>query len=836
MKRQNKYHFFFGGFRNSLYLCNVVWLRLYDFAECLKKRYFTNYNIKVMKKLLLMKTMLLLCALIVGSSSVWATDVVIFSAAGGGDVPSDWTLIGTDKGSYWLLDAGGTDNITTSAYDLSAYDKATITAQVATYGSGTNSHAKIEISYDGGTSFTEETTQGNPTSSTFVDISYELQNLSNNVVIRVSNSIASGKGLRFKNFVLTGTSSKTAAGLAYSTAKYATTFGAAFATPELTNPNGLAVTYATSDATVADVNASTGAVTIKNKIGSATITASTEGDATHSAGNASYTIYVFEHDGSAANNAYTVTEAKTFIANSLFDADTQYYLKGIVSSVGTYSSTNKTITYYISDNGASTGSMTVFQGKGLNGADFAEKEDMQVLDQVTLLGKFLYYNSSTPQIVESQQVSFKRKADAELVAIADFDMIRDTEKNAETLFTITSTGQISYESSDETIAKVEGGKLKALAVGTATITISSAANDDYNAGSDEVVVTVKNRDAVIPEGASVGGFTKITSESELTDGDYLIVCESQNVAFNGKLETLDATSNYINVTISSNTIASSDATNDAVFTYDATAKTLLSNSGKYIGRTQNKNGLDAGTTAMTNTITFNGDGDAVITSSAGPSLQFNKTSGQTRFRYFTGTQEEVQLYKKSAATSYDITIGATGYKTLISAISATLPAGVTAYKAVSTDAGKIQLTSVASIKAGSAYVLKGAAGNHTLTVTDSPEEPTGNILEVSTDETSNGVYVLSNGSNGVGFYKWMGGSLGAGRAIVPASAVIGGARDFLGFEFETTAIENVKTQNVDGQFFDGAKCGAAIYNLAGQRVAQPTKGLYIVNGRKVIIK
>ena len=27
-----------------------------------------------------------------------------------------------------------------------------------------------------------------------------------------------------------------------------------------------------------------------------------------------------------------------------------------------------------------------------------------------------------------------------------------------------------------------------------------------------------------------------------------------------------------------------------------------------------------------------------------------------------------------------------------------------------------------------------------------------------------------------------------------------------------------------------------VYNLAGQRVANPTKGLYIVNGRKVVIK
>jgi hypothetical protein len=155
---------------------------------------------------------------------------------------------------------------------------------------------------------------------------------------------------------------------------------------------------------------------------------------------------------------------------------------------------------------------------------------------------------------------------------------------------------------------------------------------------------------------------------------------------------------------------------------------------------------------------------------------------------------------------------------------------LTAYKAVSAGEGKIQLTSVASIKAGCAYVLKGTAStDYTLTVTDTPEEPTGNILEVSDENTSNGVYVLANGTSGPGFYKWMGGSLGAGRAIVPASAVSSSAREYLEFSFDNdvTAIEAVKTQNVENDQF---------FNLAGQRVAQPTKGLYIVNGKKVVIK
>ena len=107
MKRQNKYHFFFGGFRNSLYLCNVVWLRLYDFAEYLKKRYFTNYNIKVMKKLLLMKTMLLLCALIVGSSSVWA-GTITFSELGLEN--SVQYLDPFDGGDFTVTFAGGAND------------------------------------------------------------------------------------------------------------------------------------------------------------------------------------------------------------------------------------------------------------------------------------------------------------------------------------------------------------------------------------------------------------------------------------------------------------------------------------------------------------------------------------------------------------------------------------------------------------------------------------------------------------------------------------------------------------------------------------------------------
>ena len=79
----------------------------------------------------------------------------------------------------------------------------------------------------------------------------------------------------------------------------------------------------------------------------------------------------------------------------------------------------------------------------------------------------------------------------------------------------------------------------------------------------------------------------------------------------------------------------------------------------------------------------------------------------------------------------------------------------------------------------------------------------------------------------MGFVRVKGGvKIPAGKAYLNI-ATPPAARDFIGFDEETTAIEAIQ-QN--------AKADNQYFNLAGQRVAQPTKGLYIVNGKKVIIK
>ncbi len=87
--------------------------------------------------------------------------------------------------------------------------------------------------------------------------------------------------------------------------------------------------------------------------------------------------------------------------------------------------------------------------------------------------------------------------------------------------------------------------------------------------------------------SSAAYYVKVTSTDDLEDGDYLIVYESGNVAFNGALETLDAVSNTIAVTIANNKIAATDETNASKFIIEDNLSKLKTASGKYIGVSSN---------------------------------------------------------------------------------------------------------------------------------------------------------------------------------------------------------------------------------------------------------
>ena len=157
-------------------------------------------------------------------------------------------------------------------------------------------------------------------------------------------------------------------------------------------------------------------------------------------------------------------------------------------------------------------------------------------------------------------------------------------------------------------------------------------------------------------------FAKVTRELQDWSGDYLIVYEDEDVAFNGSLQTLDAASNTVEVTISNGIIiASSDEVNSAKFTIAAVegGYSIKSASGKYIGKDDNDNGMDESTEYdenYVNEISYNEEeGEIDIVGSGGAHLRFNSASNQNRFRYYKSStytvQEGIQLYKYVGSVS-----------------------------------------------------------------------------------------------------------------------------------------------------------------------------------------
>ena len=112
------------------------------------------------------------------------------------------------------------------------------------------------------------------------------------------------------------------------------------------------------------------------------------------------------------SDPYNVAEAIATIKAGTAPT-TQVYLTGIISDVAFYNDQYKSITYYISDDGKSK-DMQVYSGKGLNGADFASKEDLKVGQKVTILGKIMkFVDKNKNEIMEVDKTSSIVKIEGE---------------------------------------------------------------------------------------------------------------------------------------------------------------------------------------------------------------------------------------------------------------------------------------------------------------------------------------------------------------------------------------------------------------------------------------
>ena len=157
-------------------------------------------------------------------------------------------------------------------------------------------------------------------------------------------------------------------------------------------------------------------------------------------------------------------------------------------------------------------------------------------------------------------------------------------------------------------------------------------------------------------------FEKVTAEPADWSGEYLLVYE--NSATEAYVWTgVDAASNYTTATITAGAIEVADAVTIKIAAMEGGYSVLVNggtNVGKYIYGTSNNNALKFGTDPTLNTFAYT-DGHVVMTS--GEIMAFNKTSGQTRFRYFKSTTISgntnmyiyPQLYEKVAGAEVPAT-------------------------------------------------------------------------------------------------------------------------------------------------------------------------------------
>ena len=147
------------------------------------------------------------------------------------------------------------------------------------------------------------------------------------------------------------------------------------------------------------------------------------------------------------------------------------------------------------------------------------------------------------------------------------------------------------------------------------------------------------------------------------------------------------------------------------------------------------------------------------------------------------------------------------------------------------------LTRVTEVPAGEGLYIAGTPGRHEIPQTETSmfyanllkgvTEP----ISISPTDGNYTNFIPSNGKYGVGFYTLSStGTLDAGKAYLQLSTASVAGVKALKIEFDENddptgiAITPASTEK------------QTIYNLAGQRVSQPQKGIHIINGKKVLTK
>ena len=375
-----------------------------------------------------------------------------------------------------------------------------------------------------------------------------------------------------------------------------------------------------------------------------------------------YNFVTIEHAGTEAD-PYTVADARNAIDANI--GVNGVYAKGIVTRNTYFNQTNGYISYYISDDGNNTMELEAYNGLNIGGEPFESQDDIQVGDIVVIYGNLKKHNTTYEFDAENQLVSLERpQSTAHVIAegtlthvtisglwdgdLNDITLGDEVEEDTYVYFTLAAETGYTLDSESVSVLDASNNEVQ--------LTENQGSWSFYMPNSSVTINATATQGSVPP--VTGDKYVKVTSATDLTSGQYLIVYEEGAVAFDGSLTTLDAVGNTIEVTLNNSEIAVTNETAAAEFTIDVNAGTIKSASGYYIGADDYNNMLKTSQDSpYVNSININNEGNALLqmTFTEGTvTLKYNSASNQNRFRYYKSGQKAIQLYKK--VESHTLTI------------------------------------------------------------------------------------------------------------------------------------------------------------------------------------
>ena len=646
---------------------------------------------------------------------------------------------------------------------------------------------------------------------------------------------------------------KDPAGLVYATTEYTANVGEAFATPILTNPNNLTVTYSTSDASKATVDAATGAVTIL-AVGKVTITASTTGDATHDAGTASYTITISDPALAIATLPFTYNSGKAAIETTA--GITQSGLGSDYTAAGVpplkfdtegdnvivhYDQQAGEFSFVLKQNGQNAGTFTVYESANgedytpvWTGGDLGNAKSETITPTLAAASRYVKFEYTTKGnstnyglgSISIQKPDLRQEAgiawSAETTTITIGDAFTAPTLSNPNGLTLTCT------SDNDALATVTNAgviTLKSGVTGKAVITATFAANENYKGAEVTTTIYVNPKtDNVVILAKYNGQWYAMMAEyvTDKTDrlaalpvnyvgGKLYNVSEEDKAAITWKLSVIGGNATFQNGT---NYLTGSTSTtlslNETAFDWAFDGSLYLSDSDS-------------------RTFIYHKDGYFRNYAKGNPE-NYPDT-------YSTLPLVTAPVYATGDAYGRSVNLGEDGYRygTICLPFGSSNYTGAQFFECVGKEEGKVYIASVNTLVAGTPYIFLASAtevavyGDGTTAAT--PGSKNGLVGTFTNDtEVAIGNYILKdNAICEVAATCWV----NAYRAYIVMEDIVGDApqqmpgRRYIGMsvqgENEVTGFENIQLPNtnsqkliINGQLIiirDGEK-----YNAQGQKL------------------